>query len=322
MRRRDLVILLGGSAIAAAFGVRAQQAAMPVIGFLNAGTTRGVAVNLPGFRQGLADTGFVEGRNVAIEYRIADGHLERLPELAADLVRRGVDLISAGGGDLPAKAAKAATRTIPIVFTTGVDPVAAGLVASLNRPGGNATGISILTTSLEPKRLEILHEMAPAATLVGILLDASVETNEIDAAARSLGLKTYVVRVSAESELDGAFAMFQERKVGAVLFGSSPVLTGWSVQLVALATRHSLPAIFENRNPDNTDALVSYGPSTVDAYLQAGTYAGRILKGEKPADLPILQPTKFDLVINLKTAKTLGLAVPPSLLVRADEVIE
>jgi len=279
-------------------------------------------MNLIGFRQGLADTGFVEGRNVAIEYRVAEGHLERLPEFAAELVRRRVDLISVGGGDLPVKAVEAATQTIPIVFTTGSDPVAAGLVASFNRPGGNATGISILGTLLIPKRIELLHAMVPDAATIGLLLNAVELDGGGEAAARRLGLQLQMVRAATEGELDAAFASFKERKVRAVVVGADPAIGGWSRFVNALTAGYGLPTIYAFRSEVVQGGLMSYGPDIVDVYRQAGTYAGRILKGEKPADLPVMQPTRFNLVINLKTAKALGLTVPTSLLVRADEVIE
>jgi putative ABC transport system substrate-binding protein len=322
VRRREFIKGIIGSATTWPLVARAQQAALPVIGFLFASTTQGLAAQLPGFHRGLADTGFVEGRNVAIEYRIAEGHLERLPEFAADLVRRGVDLIFAGGGDLPAKAAEAATKTIPIVFTTGVDAVTAGLVASLNHPGGNATGINILVTALVPKRIELLHAMVPQAATLGLLFNPKQPEGGGEEAVRRLGLEPYVVHAAAESELDAAFASLKERKVGAVLIGTDPAISGWYLSTIALAARHRLPAMYQQRREVVNGGLMSYGPDLVDVYHQAGTYAGRILKGEKPADLPVQQPTKFEFVINMKTAKALGLTVPASMQLLADELIE
>ena len=322
IRRRDVLALLGSVAVGWPSAAPAQQPKTPIIGLLYSGTTEGLAPLLPGYRQGFADAGLVEGRNVAIDYRIAEGHFDRLPAFAADLVRRGVNLILAAGGDLPARAAEAATNTIPIVFATGVDAVAGGLVASLNHPGGNATGINILFEALVPKRIELLHAMVPDAATIGLLLNPNMPGGKGDEAARRLGLEPLVVYAGAEGELDAAFASLKERNVSAVLIGYDPAIVGWSRSTTALAARYAIPAIYMFRVEVANGGLMSYGPDLVDVSRQAGAYAGRILKGERPADLPVMQPTKFELVINLKTAKALGLAVPPSLLVRADEVIE
>jgi putative tryptophan/tyrosine transport system substrate-binding protein len=295
---------------------------MPVIGFLNSGVASAVEIIEASFRQGLGEAGFVDGRNVTIENRIADGHVERLPDLTADLVQRRVDLISAGGGDLPARAAESLTRTIPIVFTVGSDPVGAGLVASFNRPGGNATGISMMLNELEPKRLEILHETIPAVTSIGLLLRGHADGSAIEAAARAMGLDTHIVRVDSVSDLDDAFAQFHEQKVGAVLVGNDPLLEGSRKLMLPLALRYSLPFMLNFPGTVEEGVFMSYGPDVKDVYRVAGTYAGRILKGEKPGDLPVQQPTKFVLAINLKIAKSLGITVPPTILIRADMVVE
>jgi putative ABC transport system substrate-binding protein len=306
--------------------VRAQQAAMPVIGFLSPQSAdddrKDHAVPL---LQGLQETGYVEGQNVAVEYRYAENQFDRLPALAADLVRRRVAVIVASG-TVAALAAKAATTTIPIVFATGGDPVATGLVASLNRPGGNLTGHTILNAELGPKRLQLLRELIPKAALFGSLVDPAAVTKsvvaDLQAAARTLGLQLFVANARTESDLEPAFATLSQQRVGAVLVSPSTLYNRRTEQLAALAARHALPAIFPFREYAVAGGLMSYGTSLVYAYHQVGIYTGRILKGEKPSDLPVIEPTRIELVINLKTAKTLGLTIPETLLATADEVIQ
>jgi putative tryptophan/tyrosine transport system substrate-binding protein len=331
VRRRNFITLVGGAA-AWSFAARAQQATMPVIGFLNPVSRDLEADILQAFRQGLAQTGYVEGRNLAIEYRWAEGRNERLPEFAADLVHLRVAVIVTGG--LPAaRAAKAATTTIPIVFTVGVDPVAFGLVASLNHPGGNLTGMTGMSDELGPKRLELLHELAPAATNIGLLVNptnpnSETQSRNVQAAARTLGLKLHVLQASSERDLDAAFAGLAELGAGGLVISSDRLFIDRSEQLAALAIGHAVPTIFQTRAFTASGGLASYGAGvgTIGIGLAMtapiGVYTGRILKGEKPADLPVQQPTKFGLAINLKTAKALGLTVPPTMLALADEVIE
>ena len=279
------------------------------------------------FRQGLGETGYVEGQNVAIEYRWAEDHYDRLPGLAADLVGRKVDLIATSGGNVSALAAKNATSTIPIVFASGGDPVATGLVASLARPGGNLTGFSFLVGELNPKRLELLSELVPQARVIALLVNpnnpnAEGTIQDMQEAARAKGVQLPILKAGTESEIDAAFASLVQLQAGALVVGGDPFFNSRREQLVALASRHAVPAIYEGREFAVAGGLISYGASLTAAYRQLGTYAGKILKGAKPADLPVQQPTKFELVINLKTAKALGLTVPQSILARADEVIE
>jgi putative ABC transport system substrate-binding protein len=306
---------------------RAQQAAMPVIGLLSSNTSESDALRVTAFRRGLSDTGYVEGRNVTIEYRWAGGQYDRLPEMAASLVKRQVAVIVAPGNIAGVVAAKGATATIPIVFSIGADPVAAGLVASLNRPGGNLTGATILGAELGPKRLEVLHELAPTAAVVGALInptDPTVEiiSTDLRAAARILGCQINVLYASNEREIEAAFATLLELRAGALLIGADAFLISQFEQLATRALGRALPTIASSREFVVAGGLSSYGPSLSDAWHQSGIYAGRILKGEKPTDLPVVQPIKFELAINLKTAKAFGLTVPQSILLRADEVIE
>jgi ABC-type uncharacterized transport system substrate-binding protein len=328
VRRREFITLLGGAAATWPLAVEAQQpTAMPVIGALFAVSAAEWEDFMVGFRRGLSESGFVEGQNVAIEYRWADGHFDSLPMMAADLVGRKVGLIFTGG-TVGVRAAMAATQTIPIVFTIGVDPVAAGFVASLNRPGGNVTGVTLISSELAPKRLELLRELVPTATKIALLVNpnnpASLrqETQGVEEATRRLGKEIIVVDAGTENELEGAFAAAVQRGAAAFLVESDPIFVSARLRIAALALRHSLPLISNDRQIVAAGGLMSYGTSIVDTFRQAGTYVGRILKSEKPADMPVMQPTKFELVINLKTAKALGLEVPPTLLARADEVIE
>jgi putative ABC transport system substrate-binding protein len=325
MKRREFITLLGGAAAACPLRARAQQPAMPVIGFIG-GDSSGLADRLNAFRTGLGETGYVEGRNAAIEYRLAEGKNERLPALMDDLLRLPAIVIAAGG--LPAVlAAKATTTTVPIAFYVGVDPVEMGIVASLNRPGGNLTGVTGLSVELVPKRLELLHEMAPTATVVALLVNptnpnAATQTRQVHAAARTLGLELHVLNASNERDFDAVFARVAGLQAGALVVGADGLFIRHGEQLGALTVRHRVPAIFQDRAFVAAGGLTSYGASIVDAYRLVGVYAGRLLKGEKPADLPVMQPTKYEFVINLKTAKALGIDVPAQLLARADEVIE
>jgi ABC-type uncharacterized transport system substrate-binding protein len=325
MKRREFITLLGGAA-AWPLGARAQQPAMPVIGLLDSQSRTFTDVVLPAFRQGLKDTGYVEGENVGIEYRWADNQIDRLPELAAELVRRRVAVIVAGGPPA-ARAAKAATTTTPIVFGVGDDPVKIGLVASLARPGGNLTGINFLAAELAAKRLELLRQMVPAAAHVAILVDPNFTLTEFfvrdaETAARAMGLQIVVHNAKTSVEINAAFANFARDRPDALLVGTGPFLTSRRVQLALLAGRYGVPAIYATRLYTEVGGLMNYGASLTDAYRQLGLYAGRILKGAKPADLPVVQSTKFELVINAETARMLGLTVPPTLLALADEVIE
>jgi putative ABC transport system substrate-binding protein len=326
MKRRAFITLLGGAA-AWPLVARAQQAAMPVIGFLNPQSPEAFAEPTRGFRQALKDTGYVEGENVTIEYRWADNQIERLPAMAAELVRRRVAVIIATGGGPSALAAKAATTAIPIVFNIADDPVSLGLVASLARPGGNITGVSTLSTELTTKRLELLRELVPGGVRVAVFVNpnsptADVTVREIEAAAGTVGLKIQVLKASTSREIEAAFATFVRERPDALFVGNDAFLTSRRVQLVHSATLHRLPATYSAREFADAGGLMSYGASLRDAYRQLGLYAGRILKGTKPADLPVVQASKFELVINLQTARLLDIDVPPALLATADEVIE
>ena len=328
MRRREFITLLGGAAAAWPVAARAQQPAMPVIGFLNLVSPETYADRLRAFRQGLKDTGYVEGENVAIDYRWADNQIDRLSPMAAELVRRRVAVITAAGGNAAAVAAKAATTTIPIVFSTTEDPVRLGFVASLARPGGNLTGINSLIGELVAKRLELLRELVPVVTRVAVLVNpadassAGTTLREVEAAAGAMGLQIRIVNASAGRELDAAFASFVHERPDAIFVAGQPFFTSRRVQLALLAAHHSIPAIYGVREIAEVGGLMSYGINLVDGWRQIGVYTGRILKGAKPADLPVEQASKFQLVINLQTAKILGLTIPPSLVARADEVIE
>jgi putative ABC transport system substrate-binding protein len=326
MRRREFITFLGGTAVAWPFVARAQQSAVPVVGFLGTRASGDDPQLLTAFRRGLEEAGYVEGQNVAIEYRFAENQYDRLPALAADLVRRQVALIAANG--VAAQAAKAATATIPIVFVAGFDPVEVGLVASLNRPGGNITGVSILDVELGPKRLELLHELVPTATMIAVLVNptdptrAETTLRQLQAAAHSLGLELHALNASTDRDFDAAFASLVQLRAGGLVIGGEPFFNSRSEQLGTLAIRHAVPTIYQFRAFAAAGGLASYGASLTDAYRQVGLSSGRILNGERPADLPVAQSSKVELIINLKTAKTLGLTVPLSLLGRADEVIE
>ena len=324
MKRRELMLLLGG-ATTAAWPVRAQQKAMPVIGLLSIGLPGAAARWLSAFRQGLGETGFIEGQNVAIEYRFAEGQYDRLPAMAADLVGRKVDVIAAGNVS-SALVAKSATSTIPIVFGSG-DPVGEGLVNSLARPGGNLTGVSVLSVELMAKRLELLTELVPQAKVIALLVnpnnpDTEPMIRDVQEAARTKGVQLPILNAGSESEIDAAFASLVQLQAGGLVVGTDPFFASRHEQLLALAARHAVPATYDFREFAAAGGLISYGTSLAAVYRQLGIYAGKILKGAKPADLPVQQPTTFELVINLKTAEALGLTIPPSILARADEVIE
>jgi putative ABC transport system substrate-binding protein len=327
MNRRDFITLLGGAAAAWPLAAGAQQPATPVIGFISGRSPDESASAVVAFRQGLAEAGYVEGQNVQIAFRWAEGHYERLPMMAADLARRQVTAILATGGNPPVFAVKAATATIPIVFIIGSDPVEVGFVASVNRPGGNITGVSLFTSLLVAKRLELLRELVPAATIIAFLVNpdnsnARPDTAVMQAVAARLGQKLIVLSARTEQDIDLAFASLGQQQATALVVNTDAFFLTQRNQLASLEARYAIPTIHDLREYTAGGGLISYGTNLPDAYRQAGIYIGRILKGAKPADLPVVQPTKFDLIINLKTAKTLGLDIPSSILVRADEVIE
>ena len=324
--RRQFISALGGTAVAWPIKAHAQQPTMPLIGFLKNTTAGASTLQVAAFRQGLNEMGFEEGRNLAVEYHYADNNYDRLSELAAGLVRRPVNLIMAAG-DNPALAAKAATPMIPIVFAVAGDPVQLGVVANLNRPGSNVTGVSFFSITVTPKRLGLLHELVPKATVIGLLANpnnssAEAEVKEAEAAARVLGCELVVVHATNATDIDTAFATLVQRSAGAIVVAGDALFINRRDQIVGLAARNAVPASYNLREYAQTGGLMSYGADILDIYHQAGVYAGRILRGVKPADLPVMLPTKFPLVINLKTAKTLGLTVPPTLLSLADKVIE
>jgi putative tryptophan/tyrosine transport system substrate-binding protein len=327
MKRREFLVLAGGVAASVPFAARAQQPAKPVIGYLGSGYAEDQKNLVTATLQGLKEAGYVAGQNLTVEYRWAGGRYERLSTLAAELVNRPVALIIAAGGSDPGRAAKAATSSIPIVFITAADPIKAGLVASLNRPEGNVTGISMIGSTLEAKRLELLHEMLPQAITFGILINpkypaAKAQVQEVEEATGRLGVKTVVLNASTEAEIEAAFATFVQQQAGALLVGNDPFFGSARETLAALAISHKLPAISFRREFAEAGGLLSYGPNFEDGYRETGVYAGKILAGTKTTDLPVMQPTKFELVINLKTAKAIGLAVSESFLLRADEVME
>jgi putative tryptophan/tyrosine transport system substrate-binding protein len=325
MRRRDFITLIGGTATAWSLAARAQQAALPVVGFVRSESLADATNLVTAFRNGLKEAGFIEGQNVSVEYYSGEGQAERLQSAVAELIRRPVSVIA--GNSVAMLPAKAATATIPVVFASGGDPVQQGLVASLNRPGGNVTGVVFISGALGTKRLELLRQLAPKATAIGMLVnpnttETEAERTDVQAAAQAIGMQLIIADVSSDSDIEPALASLVQRGVGALLVGAGGFMTSHRDRVVALATRHALPAMYDLREFVTAGGLISYSTSITDAFRQVGVYTGRILKGEKPADLPVMQSTKFELVLNLKTAKALGLAVPPSLLALADEVIE
>jgi putative ABC transport system substrate-binding protein len=328
MRRRDFITLIGGATTAWPLSAHAQPSAMPVIGFLDPRSFDAIADQMRGFRQGLKDTDYIEGENVAFDYRFAENQIDRLPRLAAELVHRQVAVIVTTGGPAPAFAAKAASAILPIVFIAGEDPVRLGLVASIGRPGGNLTGVNILGQELTAKRLELLRELVPRAAHVAVLVNPANATNaestlrDVEPAARAMALKIQVLNASTSREIEAVFATFVRERPDALFVGSDPLFRTRRVQLVVLAARHTVPATYSQRSIVEAGGLMSYGSNITDAFRQVGIYVGRILRGGKPADLPVMQASKFELVINLATARALGLDVPPMLLARADEVIE
>jgi ABC-type uncharacterized transport system substrate-binding protein len=327
MQRREFITLFGGAAVSWSLAARAQQPTMPVIGFVNTASPQGYTRQLSAFLKGLSETGFVEGQNVVIEYRWAEGRNDRLPSIVADLVERKVNVIAATTTPA-ALAAKAATTTIPIVFETAADPVQLGLVPSLNRPGSNVTGVTQTNVEAAPKRLQLLHELVPTASVLALLINpadgplAETTTKAVQAAARTLGLQLHVLNASTEREIDGVFAKLIQLRVGGLVIGPGAVFGSRPEQLAALTVRHAMPTVFEYRAFATAGGLMSYSANIVDAYRLAGVYTGRVLKGDKPADLPVQQVTKVEMIINLKTAKALGLNISEPLIGRADEVIE
>jgi ABC-type uncharacterized transport system substrate-binding protein len=328
MRRRNFLTALGSAAVAWPLAVHAQQASnLPVIGFMSGRSPEDSRHLVEAFREGLRELDFIDGQNLAIEFRWARGQYDLLPALASELLKRNVTLLAAVGGDSSAHAAKKATTTVPIVFGMGGDPVATGLIESLGRPGGNATGYTLVTAEMEPKRLGLLHELLPNVPLIGALVNpdfppAALQVQDLEAAARALGKRLYVSRASNDVELSRAFTALLEQRVGALLVAADPYFDSQRDRIIAFAAQNRLPAMYQFREYVVAGGLISYGPSITDMYRRGGVYAGRILKGTKPADLPVLQPTKFEFVINLKAAHTLGLDIPPMVLTRADEVIE
>jgi ABC-type uncharacterized transport system substrate-binding protein len=327
MRRREFITLLGGAAAAWPLAAHAQQPTLPVVGFLNAASAQNYTRQLAAFLKGLGESGYVDGRNVAVEYRWAEGQNDRLPAMAADLVHRQVAVIAATSTPA-ALAAKAATTTIPIIFELGSDPVQLGLVASLSRPGGNVTGVTNANMGIAPKRLQLLHELLPTARIMALLVNpaepalAETYTKEVQAAARNFGLELHVLNATSEGDFDVAFSKLTQLRAGGLVIGGGAFFTSRTEQLAALSVRHAVPAIYYNRRFAVAGGLLSYGADSTDAYRLAGIYTGRVLKGDKPADLPVQQATKVELYINLKTAKALGLTIPNTLIGRADEVFE
>jgi putative ABC transport system substrate-binding protein len=327
MRRREFITLLGGAAAAWPLVARAQQAAVPVIGFLNSASPQAWENYLAGFRAGLKEAGYVDGQNVTVEFRWAEGHYDRLPGMAADLVRRKVAVLVSTGGEPSVLAAKAATTTIPIVFTSGIDPVRAGYVSSLSHPGGNITGVNVFSASVESKRLGLLRALVPGVKLIAVILNPKRQQHadqrrEVEEAAHAIGQQINLLLASNESEIEAVFATAAQLRAGAMLVGGDPFLNSQRNKIVALAARHAIPAIYEQREAALAGGLMSYGTNLSEGYRQAGVYTGRILKGEKPGDLPVVQSTKFEFVINPKAAKALGIEVPPNLSAEADEIIE
>ncbi len=327
MKRREFITMFGGAAATWPLALRAQQPAIPVVGFLSSLSPSELTFVMPAFHQGLSDAGFVEGHNIAIEYRWAEGHYERLPALSADLVRRQVAVIAAISGTPAALAAKAATTTIPIVFAIGGDPVAPGLVTSLSRPGGNVTGVSFYTSPVVTKRLELARELVPRGTTIAVLVNPDnppsvTEGTTVQEAAAALGQPIQILNANTEERIDDAFAVIAQQRIGALIVSSDPLFFIERKKLVVLTARYALPTIFADREQAEAGGLISYGASRPDAYRQAGYYIGRVVKGERPGDMPVVLPTKFNLLINLKTAKALALTIPPGVLALADEVIE
>jgi putative ABC transport system substrate-binding protein len=327
MKRREFITLLGGVAVAWPVTARAQQSAMPVVGFLSGRSQASDADLVAAFRRALSENGFVEGQNVAIEFRWADGRLDHLPVLAAELVERKVAVLFAGASDILSGALRVAAASVPVVFATGVDPVAAHLIASLNRPGGNLTGFTVISAALWPKRLEVLRELISPTPVIALLVNPNninsiPAIRELNDAARKIGQDVVVLNADAEREFEPAFASLTAKRASALVVADDALFAGRRARLIELAARHAVPAIYGRREYPDAGGLISYGASTVDQYYQCGVYVGRILKGARPGDLPFLQPTKFELVLNLKTAKAMGLSVPPALIARADAIIE